>query len=277
MEIKNNVISNVEEIEMPNDNVKCNDEKGIVADIRNYIINSKIGNIIGKRKQIKKKINKTQIIQDKYQQEIRKVRKKFVKKIQTENGNLKELEKEYQYLTEIQNSKDAIKLLKDPLLLLIRQNKKIEIYQKIKTGWFLIPSSKKKKMIYLDVNNTNDLAIGKNVYKTIVHHEDETFDYPTLPMLNAEQITAIIELTWAQAKDEDNLENKKKLGITDWIIYGVIGLIIVIILIKGLPMLFNLVGIGGTEQAVSSVVTVVHDSTGAMDMNTLPIALMKGW
>jgi hypothetical protein len=269
MELKNTINTEFEEIKIPNENIKTKDEKGIFQKIQNIFVNIKKRDKTIKEKTIIKKIKKTEKINKKYQKKIMDLKNKYQKKANKYEIEIKQNKDDLIYITKNLNKKDAIKILKEPLLLLLKEDKKIEVYQNIKTGWFPVPTKKKsRKLIYNDVTKAFDFEIGNNTYKTIIQYENNAFPYPLEPIIDAEKNTAIMELTWAQAKAEDDLENSDKIKWTNWIIYGIIAIIVIIILIKGLPMLINTLGIGG-DQAVQNVSTIAKG--GAIDINALPI------
>ncbi|MDD3976440.1 MAG: hypothetical protein PHN22_04730 [Candidatus ainarchaeum sp.] len=266
-EIKENTIDELDKIKIPNLPIKTNDEKGIINNFKNTLYNIKISNILKTKNKIKTNINKEEKINKKYEEKILKIRKKFIKNAKENNINLQELKKQYTFLIENNNKKEAVKILKDPLLFLMRNNLKLEIYQNAETGWFLIPNTRKKRRIWLDTNNCYDADLFGDTYKVLIHHVNETFDYPVKPIHDSEKVTSIIELTWAQAKEENKLdENKKKLEITDILIYAVIGIAVIVGIIYGLPYLFNALGLS-KEPAVQ----IVKNTSGAVDMNTLPV------
>lgn len=266
-EINENTIDELEKIKIPNLPIKTNDESGIINNFRNTLYNIKVSNIIGTKNKIKANINKEEKINKKYEKKILKIRKKFIKNAKKNNIDLQELKKQYTFLIENNNKKEAVKILKDPLLFLMRDNLKLEIYQNAQTGWFLIPNMRKKRRIWLDTNNCYEAELFGDTYKVLIHHVNETFDYPVKPIHDSEKVTSIIELTWAQAKEEDKLdENKKKLGIIDILIYAVIGVVVVVGIIYGLPYLLNALGLS-KEPATQ----IVKNTSGAVDMNTLPV------
>lgn len=266
-EINENTINELEKIKIPNLPIKTNDENGIINNFRNTLYNIKVSNIIGTKNKIKANINKEEKINKKYEEKILKIRKKFIKNAKKNNIDLQELKKQYTFLIENNNKKEAVKILKDPLLFLMRDNLKLEIYQNAQTGWFLIPNMRKKRRIWLDTNNCYEANLFGDTYKVLIHHVNETFDYPVKPIHDSEKVTSIIELTWAQAKEEDKLdENKKKLGIIDILIYAVIGVVVVVGIIYGLPYLLNALGL-----SKEPVTQIVKNTSGAVDMNTLPV------
>lgn len=266
-EINENTINELEKIKIPNLPIKTNDESGIINNFKNTLYNIKVSNIIGTKNKIKANINKEEKINKKYEEKILKIRKKFIKNAKKNNIDLQELKKQYTFLIENNNKKEVVKILKDPLLFLMRDNLKLEIYQNAQTGWFLIPNMRKRRRIWLDTNNCYEANLFGDNYKVLIHHVNETFDYPQKPIHDSEKVTSIIELTWAQAKEEDKLdENKKKLGIIDILIYAVIGVVVVVGVIYGLPYLLNALGL-----SKEPVTQIVKNTSGAVDMNTLPV------
>lgn len=269
MDIKDTIVTDYNKTELPNVNVRSETEKNFFGNIKNMFINMKITNIIGKSNKIVKTITKSEALNKKYENKVLKIRDKFLKKAIKNDIKLQELQKQHLELVGIQNKKDAIKLFKEPLLFLLRDNMEVEIYENVKSGWFDVPNMKKKRLIYLDTNNTFKLRLFNSEYRTLVHHIDETFDYPTVVTHNSEQTTAIILLTWANAKDEDNLENKKKLTIWDYLVYALIGVVVIVALIYGLPYILRMVGVLPKEVPVQ----YVQSNIGAVDMNSLPTNL----
>lgn len=269
MDIKETIVTDYNKTELPNVNIRSENEKGFFGNIKNMFINMKISNILGKSNKIIKTMTKAEKLNNNYEKKILKIRDKFLKKAVKNDIKLQELKKQHLELIDIQNKKDSIKLFKEPLLFLLRDNMELEIYENIKTGWFDVPNMKKKRLIYLDTNNTFKVKLFNSEYRTLVHHVDETFDYPTIITHNSEQTTAIILLTWAQAKDEDNLENKKKFTIWDYMIWALIGVVVIVALIYGLPYILRMVGVIPKEVPVQ----YVQSNIGAVDMNSLPTNL----
>jgi hypothetical protein len=265
MNIKNEINEQFEKTKLPNVNIKANDEKGLFAGFKNTVINNRIRTIGSKKNKIKKNIEFINKLNTIYEKKIMAIRNKFMKKAIKKKIQLQELKQDFKYLVEAQNKKEEVKLWKEPILCLLRDNMEVEYYQDIKTGWFSIPNMRRKRLIYLDTNNCFNMKIFNSDYKVLFHHVNNTFDYPNSPIHDAEKTTAIIELTWAQAKDEQNLENKKKMNFTDILIWIGVAVAIIIGLIYELPYLMNALGLA--KEPVQEIIR----QPGAIDVNALPV------
>lgn len=98
-----------------------------------------------------------------------------------------------QYKTLLTNKK-KIRNFKEPILLLIRRNGKVEYYQKqANTEFTFEHSDGKDRTIHLEPSQLLSFEYGSETFKGYIAYEDEYLPYPQKPILYSQTVQTIID------------------------------------------------------------------------------------
>lgn len=149
---------------------------------------------------------------------------------------------------------------KEPVMMLIRNSRKVEFYDDVTSGWFeFIHSDGSGRRIKLSPEFLQTFDYGKRIFKGYICHEDYPTPLPEKPVVTAEQFQ------WAIDKTQNDLQNWRSKELTAkgimWykIIIGVAILIGVIGFVKLIVPDFNIFGMFGSKETVTTVVNNVTE------------------
>lgn len=155
-----------------------------------------------------------------------------------------------------QGKTEVAKELKEPLLLLMKENGYTEIIEGAKPGRFTLDTPGGLKEIFLSPDKQTTLKYGEDYYKTWVAHENEFFPYPVSPVDSAETFKKVLQKI-AMNYREANDQSYKARGKMWLYILGGIALVLMVIFSFGGDSLSFLFGSGAAEQAASTAVEAV--------------------
>lgn len=116
---------------------------------------------------------------------------------------------------------------KDPILLLLRLNNKVEYYHNVKTKKFEFKHSDgDERYILLDQAQLLTFDYGSNSFKGYIAHEDEALPYPHRPILYAQTVQVLIDKIMNDIKTWKAKELEAK-GSMMWKIGAGIAIIII--------------------------------------------------
>lgn len=143
---------------------------------------------------------------------------------------------------------------KEPVCFLMRRGKKVEWYEDVKAGeWVIEHTDGKPRTLFMDPIYIRSFDYGKQTFNGYIAHEDFPLPLPENPTLTAELTGIALEKTLNDIKKWKAEELRAQANFYKTIFYGVAILGVIYILYK---MLID----KGNTQGVTQVVQVVNDS-----------------
>jgi len=168
--------------------------------------------------------------------------------------------------------KESMVSFKEPVLMLMRRSRNVEIFEDASKGKFIFKHSDgKNREIYLEPSSQVSMDYARRKVRMYWCHEDFPLPLPENPLLTAETVNMIVEQSMIDTKrlDERNAEIRmKNVKMFLMMLFGIIG---AIILWKFAPDILRFIGIGSKEVVNQATTTIQENITEIVSNRSLDI------